>query len=299
MSLSVKGITKSFGSHKAVDNMSFEMPGPGVFGLIGTNGAGKTTAIRCILGIMPADGGSATWNGTVISRESLSFGYMPEERGIYMKTKVLDQLVYFAMLRGMNKTDAKKNSLRYLDRLEVSEYAEVPAERLSKGNQQKIQIISALVHDPVLIFLDEPFSGLDPVNATVLKNLLDELAEEKRYIVMSSHQMNTVEDHCEDILILHKGKTLQSGGLRAIKKSFGYTKLIIERSEAAEREAGALGLTLTAKRTGELEYAINGSELPIKLLKALTESGNPPLKFLIDEPDLNEIFIKSVAASDL
>ena len=161
MSLKVDSLTKAFGEKTAVDHISFTMDAPGVFGLIGTNGAGKTTTIRMILGIMSADSGSAAWNGKPISRETLAFGYMPEERGIYMKNKVLEQLVYFGMLRGMNGTDAKKRALRLMERLGVTEYKDMPAEKLSKGNQQKIQLISTLIHDPELIFLDEPFSGLD------------------------------------------------------------------------------------------------------------------------------------------
>ena len=181
MSLKVDSLTKAFGEKTAVDHISFTMDAPGVFGLIGTNGAGKTTTIRMILGIMSADSGSAAWNGKPISRETLAFGYMPEERGIYMKNKVLEQLVYFGMLRGMNGTDAKKRALRLMERLGVTEYKDMPAEKLSKGNQQKIQLISTLIHDPELIFLDEPFSGLDPVNAEVLRGLIEELVDEAIY----------------------------------------------------------------------------------------------------------------------
>ncbi|HBR32217.1 MAG TPA: ABC transporter ATP-binding protein, partial [Clostridiales bacterium] len=200
MGLHIKNMIKSFGSNIAVNDISFSMEKPGVFGLIGTNGAGKTTCIRTILGIMSADSGKAEWNEKKISRENLSFGYMPEERGIYMKTKVLEQLVYFGTLRGMSKTDAKKSALDYMERLGVSEYRDVPAEKLSKGNQQKVQLITTLIHNPELIFLDEPFSGLDPVNTNTLNNLIHELVLEKRFVVMSSHQMSTVEEYCEDIL---------------------------------------------------------------------------------------------------
>ena len=218
MGLLVENLTKTFGNKVAVDHLSFQMEEPGVFGLIGTNGAGKTTTIRMILGIMQADEGRALWNGTAINRDTLSFGYMPEERGIYMKNKVLEQLVYFGRLRGMNRSDAQKSALRYLQRLGMENEKNSLVEKLSKGNQQKIQLISTLIHDPKLIFLDEPFSGLDPVNTEVLRGLLQELIDEKRYIVMSSHQMSTVEEYCKDILILHQGQTKLYGNLRDIKR---------------------------------------------------------------------------------
>jgi ABC-2 type transport system ATP-binding protein len=294
MSLSVKNITKAFGSNIAVDNLSMHMETPGVFGLIGTNGAGKTTTIRCILGIMSADNGSAEWNGNKISRETLSFGYMPEERGIYMKTKVLEQLVYFGMLRGMNKTDAKSSALSYMDKLGVTEYSDIPAEKLSKGNQQKIQLISTLIHNPVLIFLDEPFSGLDPVNAVILNDLIDELVDRKRFIVMSSHQMNTVEQYCKDILILHKGKTVLQGNLTKIKSGYGHTNLVVSRSDEIQSIAQQTGMQLIAKRAEELEYKINGMEMAGAFLKKMVESDIHPTKFLVKEPSLNEIFIEKV-----
>ena len=183
--LEVEGLTKAFGQRLAVDDLSYSIDEHVVFGLIGTNRAGKTTTIRMILGILTPDEGSARWDGRPIDRETLSFGYMPEERGIYMKTRVLEQLVYFGMLRGMSKGDARASALGYMQRLGVEEYKDMPAEKLSKGNQQKIQLIATLVHNPRLIFLDEPFSGLDPVNAEMLRGLIRELVDEGRMIVMS------------------------------------------------------------------------------------------------------------------
>ena len=294
MSLSVRSLTKAFGDNIAVDNLTFSMEKPGVFGLIGTNGAGKTTTIRSILGIMTADSGSAEWNGKRISRETLSFGYMPEERGIYMKSKVLEQLVYFGMLRGMNKTDAKSSALSYMERLGVTEYKDMAAEKLSKGNQQKIQLISTLIHNPVLIFLDEPFSGLDPLNAVALSSLIEELIADKRYIVMSSHQMNTVEDYCEDLVILHKGKTVLQGNLKKIKAGYGHTNLVITRRDEIMPVAEKAGLRLIAKRAEELEFGIDGTEMANAFLKMLVEDGIFPYRYIIKEPSLREIFIEKV-----
>ncbi len=294
MGLHIKNMIKSFGSNIAVNDISFSMEKPGVFGLIGTNGAGKTTCIRTILGIMSADSGKAEWNEKKISRENLSFGYMPEERGIYMKTKVLEQLVYFGTLRGMSKTDAKKSALDYMERLGVSEYRDVPAEKLSKGNQQKVQLITTLIHNPELIFLDEPFSGLDPVNTNTLNNLIHELVLEKRFVGMSSHQMSTVEEYCEDILMLHKGKSVLQGNLKEIKKGYGHTNLIISCEQDIALYANEAGLELISRRADESEYRITGDEMAQSFLKKLINEGIFPIKYIVKEPSLNEIFIQKV-----
>lgn len=294
MSLKVDSLTKTFGEKTAVDHISFTMDAPGVFGLIGTNGAGKTTTIRMILGIMGADSGSATWEGKSISRETLAFGYMPEERGIYMKNKVLDQLVYFGMLRGMNRADARKRALQLMERLGVTEYKDMVAEKLSKGNQQKIQLISTLIHDPELIFLDEPFSGLDPVNAEVLRGLIAELVEEKKYVVMSSHQMSTVEEYCENLVILHHGKTIVAGNLRAIKSGYGHTNLVVRTGEDITEYAQKAGMVLMEKRADESEYKITGDSMANRFLESLLKAQIYPLKYEIKEPSLHEIFIEKV-----
>ena len=296
MGLYVKNLTKTFGSKVAVDHLSFQMEESGVFGLIGTNGAGKTTTIRMILGIMQADEGKALWNDTPINRDSLSFGYMPEERGIYMKNKVLEQLVYFGRLRGMNRSDAQKSALRYLQRLGMENEKNTLVEKLSKGNQQKIQLISTLIHDPKLIFLDEPFSGLDPVNTEVLRGLLQELIDEKRYIVMSSHQMSTVEEYCKDILILHQGQTKLCGNLREIKRGYGHTNLLISCDVNIDETAKQYGLEVIEKRANETEYRIHGDEMAHSLLSHMLSQGFYPTKFEIREPSLNEIFIEKVGA---
>lgn len=296
MSLQVQELYKTFGEKVAVDHLSFEMQEAGVFGLIGTNGAGKTTTIRMILGILQPDGGSACWDGRPITRETLSFGYMPEERGLYMKNKVIDQLIYFGQLRGMTREAAKKSALSYMERLDVLQYQNMTAEKLSKGNQQKIQLIATLIHNPQLIFLDEPFSGLDPVNTELLRGLICELKEDNRFIVMSSHQMATVEEYCENLVILHHGKTVLSGNLRGIKASYGHTNLIVgcgegERAQAAKIAEGC-GLKLLEQRATESEYKITGDEMGNAFLKALVAAGCCPLKFEIREPSLNEIFIE-------
>lgn len=294
MGLIVNELTKKFGEKTAVDHLSFSMEGPGVFGLLGTNGAGKTTTIRTILGIMSPDSGSATWNNTPITRETLAFGYLPEERGIYMKTKVLEQLIYFGMLRGMKKEAARKSALNYMERLQVTEYKNVPAEKLSKGNQQKVQLIAAIIHNPRLIFLDEPFSGLDPVNAQVLRQLVKELVDEGKYIILSTHQMETVEEYCKDLVILDRGKTLLKGNLKEIKAGYGHINLVVSTREEVRDIAKTAGLQLFEERASETEYKIQGDNMAHEFLKRMLDAGIYPIKFEIREPSLQEIFVRKV-----
>ena len=231
MSLVIKNISKSFGDKKVVDNLSFELNKPGVFGLLGTNGAGKTTTIRMILGIIKKDSGDISWNGKSVTRENVNFGYLPEERGLYPKSKIYDQLMYFANLKGMSKIDADKSIRYWLDKLKVSEYINYTAEKLSKGNQQKIQFITAVLHNPDLIVLDEPFSGLDPVNTEILSNIMKELVKDGKYIIMSSHQMSSVEEFCTDLVILDRGKSILKGNLKEIKNSYKTSKVIVEAND--------------------------------------------------------------------
>lgn len=297
MGLIVNELTKRFGEKTAVDHLSFSMDAPGVFGLLGTNGAGKTTTIRNILGIMTPDEGNATWNGTPITRETLAFGYLPEERGIYMKTKVLEQLIYFGMLRGMKKEEAKKAACGYMKRLHVEEYKNMPAEKLSKGNQQKIQLIAAIIHNPKLIFLDEPFSGLDPVNVQVLRQLVKELVDEGRYIILSTHQMETVEEYCKDLVILDRGKTLLEGNLREIKAGYGHTNLVVSTDADVSSIAREEGLQLFEERAAEKEYKIKGDEMAHRFLKKMLDKNIYPVKFEIREPSLQEIFVRKAGES--
>ncbi|MGI6049207.1 MAG: ABC transporter ATP-binding protein [Acetivibrionales bacterium] len=297
MSLRVQNLTKTFDGKVAVDDISFEMAEPGVFGLIGTNGAGKTTTIRMILGIMPPDSGSSYWDDKIITRE-MNFGYMPEERGIYMKTTVLEQLIYFGVLRGMKKHEAKESAQSLMDRLGVIEYKNMLTEKLSKGNQQKIQLITTLIHDPKLIFLDEPFSGLDPVNTEMMRNLLYELVEAGKYIVLSSHQMSTVEEYCKNLVILHKGKTILQGNLSQIKSGYGHTNLIIKTDQDISAFALEEGLQLIRERADETEYRITGDEMANSFLNKILEAGIYPVKYEITEPSLNEIFIGKVGAEE-
>lgn len=298
MSLVVENLTKRFWEKTAVDHISFSMETPGVFGLLGTNGAGKTTTIRTILGIMEADEGKAQWNGRKINRETLAFGYLPEERGIYMKTKVLEQLIYFGMLRGMKREAAKKSALGYMERLGVMEYKNMPAEKLSKGNQQKVQLISALIHNPRLVFLDEPFSGLDPVNGKMLRDLVSELVEEGKYIILSTHQMETVEEYCKNLLILNRGRTILQGNLKEIKSAFGRTNLCVTVNGDVEDMAREEGLEIFERRAVETEYKFKEEEMAHRFLKRMLDAGIYPDKFEIREPSLQEIFVRKAGETE-
>lgn len=296
MGLIVRNVSKSFGEKKAVDALSFEMREPGVFGLIGTNGAGKTTTIRMILGVADADEGEILWNSGPLNRDTVRFGYMPEERGIYPKIKVHEQLVYFGELRGMKRSAAAAAADKWLERLGVTEYRNLTAEKLSKGNQQKIQLIATVLHDPELIFLDEPFSGLDPVNVDTFKGVIAELIADGRYIVMSTHQMTTVEEYCRDLLILNRGKTVLAGNLREIKAGYGHTNLSIGCAADILPMAERHGLRLLEKTADGYEFKIDGDQMAQALLTEMVQSGLFPERYEIREPSMHEIFVEKVGA---
>lgn len=295
MGLKVSNVDKSFAGKKAVDNISFEIDKPGVFGLLGTNGAGKTTTIRMLLGIINKDKGAISWNGKDVKRKHVNFGYMPEERGVYPKTKIFDQLMYFSELKGMRKSKAEDAIKYWLKKLEIEEYINMPAEKLSKGNQQKVQFVIAVMHDPELIVLDEPFSGLDPVNTELLKKIILELVREGKYIIMSSHQMTSIEEFCTDILILNRGKTILKGNLKDIKNSYPANKLEIIANKNIDNEIEKLGFDRYENIDNRYNVAINSEENANRLFKnlALIEDLNI-IKFELKKPSLNDIFIEKV-----
>lgn len=294
MSLDVSSLIKKFGEKTVVDNLSFKIEKPGVFGLLGTNGAGKTTTIRMILGILEKDNGSIEWNGRPVTRESVKFGYLPEERGLYPKAKIVDQLSYFGKLRGMDGKSVKKVINYWFDRLNVSEYSNSTAEQLSKGNQQKIQLITALLHDPELIVLDEPLSGLDPVNADLFKSVIYELVEKGKFIIMSSHHMESIEDYCEDLVILKNGKTVLNGNLKQIKTSYGRTNLTVNAQDDIDVLIKKEGIHLISKNATGYELKIKSDEQAYSLLEKIIASKIRLDKFEIREPSLHEIFIEKV-----
>ena len=294
MGLVLKNVSKTFVGKRAVDNISFELNKPGVFGLLGTNGAGKTTTIRMLLGIIKKDSGEITWNGKAVDRKSVNFGYLPEERGVYPKVKIYDQLMYFAELKGMKKEEADEAIKNWAKKLKVEEYLDKTAEKLSKGNQQKIQFMTAVIHNPELLVLDEPFSGLDPVNTELLKNIIINLVKEGKYIIMSAHQMSTIEEFCSDILILNKGKTVIKGNLKEIKDTYPANRVQIETNENIETDIKKLGLEIENIKNYSYTVKIFDEQKAHELLKELVIKGITINKFEIMKPTLNDIFIEKV-----
>ena len=260
----------------------------------GTNGAGKTTTIRMLLGILKKDTGNITWNGKKVERKSVNFGYLPEERGVYPKTKIYDQLMYFAKLKGMSKSEADKAINKWAKVLKVEEYIPMPAEKLSKGNQQKIQFMTAIIHNPELIVLDEPFSGLDPVNTEILKNIIIDLVKEGKYIIMSSHQMASIEEFCTDILILNKGNTVLQGNLKEIKETYKANRLELSTNKNIDEYIKEFNKDIEFSKNNEYSIKIDSEEKAHQLLHKLVSDDIEVDKFEIKKPTLNDIFIEKV-----
>ena len=294
MSLVLKNVSKSYSDKKVVDNISLKLDKPCVYGLLGTNGAGKTTTIRMILGILKKDSGEITWNGKTVDRKNVNFGYLPEERGVYQKIKIFDQLMYFAELKGMDKKEAEKEIKEWAKRLKVEEYLYQTAEKLSKGNQQKIQFMTAIIHNPELIVLDEPFSGLDPVNTEIIKNIIIDLVKKGKYVIMSAHQMATIEEFCSDILILDRGKTVLQGNLTEIKKSYPANRVKIEAEEDISKYIEQSNLEVENEIDNNYVLKIDNEKKAHEILSNLVKAGILLNKFEIMKPTLNDIFVEKV-----
>lgn len=317
MSLVVRNLKKSYGDKVVVDNLSFEMPRPGVYALLGTNGAGKTTAIRMILDMLARDDGEVLWNDEPLSTANCNIGYLAEERGLYPKYSLMDQLLYFAELRGVPKEEAKERIRYWARRLEAEEYLYPPApkvealgekkkraktkafkpklaDQLSKGNQQKIQFMIALISDPDLIVLDEPLSGLDPVNTDLFKGIIREQIAAGKYLIMSSHQMATVEEFCTDITILDRSRVVLQGNLNDIKKSYGRVNLNLKTEQEVRHLIEEAGVEILAEKEREYQLKVTGEEEANQLLVKLIEAGTTVINFDLREPSLHEIFVEKV-----
>lgn len=297
MTLIIKDVTKRFGTFTAVDHLSLEIPEKEIFGFLGANGAGKTTTFRMILGLLDATEGTITLDGKKIDYSTSSIiGYLPEERGLYPKLKVKEQIIYLARLRGMQKQDALDELNYWLERFKVPEYLDKKVEELSKGNQQKIQFLAAVIHKPKLLILDEPFSGLDPVNVELLKQAVIELKEAGTTIVFSSHRMEHVEEMCENLCIMQKGRPVVHGSLKEIKRSFGKKNLVIHADFDLRFLENYQGVT-KAKHTPEgIELQITGEEVSTAIIQEIAKKGFIR-KFVLEEPSLNDIFIEKAGAS--
>lgn len=310
MSLVVKDLTKKYGEKTVVDHLSFSIEQPGVFALLGTNGAGKSTSIRMMLGMLSKNEGSVMWKGKPLDSINASVGYLAEERGLYPKYSLMDQLLYFAKLKNVPKKIAQNRIKEYAKKLNVENYLypeptakgkkakPYKAEQLSKGNQQKIQLLAALISDPELLILDEPLSGLDPVNADVFKAIIREEIAKGKYIIMSSHQMATIEEFCEDIVILNKGQAVLQGNLNEIKKSYGRVNLHVKCEGNIDPMIAELGLQVVNKTPNEYHIKVRKEEEASLLLEKIMQAKLPVIKFEIREPSLHEIFVEKVGGSD-
>lgn len=290
MILELKNIEKSFGEKKVLKGISLVAEGGKAFGLLGRNGAGKTTSIRIMMNVFPANSGEVLFDGKPINYEKVQFGYLPEERGLYPKKKIIDQLVYFAELKGMKKKDAVAAVDYWLERLGMTEYRNKRLDTLSKGNQQKIQLITALAHDPEIVILDEPFSGLDPVNALLLKDVVKETIAKGKIVLFSSHQMNYIEEFCDSIAIINGGEVVLKGDLHEIKRNYPRNRLVV-RSRQNDVIFTEYKETCEWGEDDELLITLSDPNEKKNVMRKLTESYDID-EIKIYEPSLNDIFVE-------
>lgn len=305
MKLEVKDITKSFGDKQVLHGISFEVQSGRALGLLGRNGAGKTTTIRILMDVFRANSGEVLLDGEKFNQRKHLIGYLPEERGLYPKKKVIEQMVYLGRIRGISKSEAVANSKKWLKRLGVLEYENAKLETLSKGNQQKVQLASTLVCDPDIVILDEPFSGLDPVNSRILQDVVMELIGQNKIVIFSSHQMSYVEEFCKDIVIINKGNVVLSGDLDNIKREFGKNQLVVSAVDKTlddleniinEHMSDILEIT---GRTKEELIIKNVADVSRKQILSKFISENIEIeRFETYKPSLNDIFVSKVGDAD-
>lgn len=298
--LEVEGLTKAFGEMKAVDNVSFRIPDGKILGLIGQNGAGKSTTFRLILNFLDQDKGRISWNGQPINEEDYNIiGYLPEERGLYPKVTIEDQLVYFGRLRGKSKKEIVPLIDKWMDKFQVKGKKTDKVKSLSKGNQQKVQLISTLIHEPKLVILDEPFSGLDPVNAELLKQGIIELKDQGSCVIFSSHNMENVEQICDHLVMLKNGKMVLNGRVNEIREQFGRTQLQIETTISKEELESMSGvLEVIEKRTNMFNIRLEDPSVGKVIFDRALELTDYLPVFNQQPPTLEEIFKLKVGEED-
>lgn len=296
--IEVSSLTKNFDKKTALNNLSFKVKPAAAFGLLGRNGAGKTTCIRIIMDIFPADSGFVSIDGVSLLKSGKKIGYLPEERGLYPKKTIIDQMVYLGELRGLKASQAKKNAADLLEQLEASEYLGKKLDTLSKGNQQKIQLAIALINEPDIIILDEPFSGLDPVNAQILKRLVTEQVKNGRTVIFSSHQMSAVEEFCDDICLIDNGTAILSGNLREIKKSYPRNNIYLEAEDSGvdikELLTRYIKLAAIEKKGAGYVVSLSQPEQRYELLRLIADKNIRLDVFSVIEPSLEDIFVEKV-----
>lgn len=299
MKLEVRDLSKSFGGNEVLHGISFSVESGNALGLLGRNGAGKTTTIRILMNIFKGNAGSVLLDGKPFDPAKHQIGYMPEERGLYPKKTVSEQLIYLGMLRGLSAKKAKENMKKWLAKMEVSEYENRKLETLSKGNQQKVQLAQTLITDPKIIILDEPFSGLDPVNSQILKDVISEQIQQGKLVIFSSHQMSYVEEFCQQIAILNHGDVVLSGELKEIKREFGRDRLVVSSLEETPEELAhrlrdtfADLLEVEKVQKDRLIIRKKASDAKLKILERLVEQDVDLEFFGMYEPSLNDIFVE-------
>ena len=290
MILELKNIEKSFGEKKVLTGVSFKAEGGKAFGLLGRNGAGKTTSIRILMDVFAANSGEVLMDGQPIDYNKIGIGYLPEERGLYPKKIIIDQLTYFAELKGMSRKAAVQSIDYWLKRLGMTEYRNKKLETLSKGNQQKIQLITALAHNPDIIILDEPFSGLDPVNAMLLKDVVKEQIAKGKIVLFSSHQMSYIEEFCDSIAILNNGVVALHGDLHDIKRDYPRDRLVV-KTETPDAIIADFGASCTVMENGDLMIRLaEPCEKKATMTRLVEKYDIDEVK--VFEPSLNDIFVE-------
>jgi len=304
--LEVKNLTKKYGEKVVVNDLSFSINEPGVYALLGTNGAGKTTSIRMILGMLAKNDGEVLWNGKPFTAAEMNVGYLAEERGLYPKYSLLDQLLYFASLKKVPKKLAMERIKYWAERLQVEEYIFPPktvkgkaakanrADQLSKGNQQKVQLMAALISEPQFLILDEPLSGLDPVNTDLFKGIIREEIAKNKYLIMSSHQMPTIEEFCTDITIMNRGQAVLQGNLNEIKKGYGRVNLFVKSDSEIMPYIKKFGIQIVEKMPSEYHLKVTDERKAREFLANMMQDNVPLVKFELREPSLHEIFVEKV-----
>lgn len=296
MLLSINSVTKSFGDKQVLKGISFSTTSGKALGLLGRNGAGKTTMIRIIMNVFGADSGNVTLDGEPIDFKKIRIGYLPEERGLYPKKKIMEQLIYFAALQGVDKKSATHQADKLFKKLNIEEYKNVRLDTLSKGNQQKVQLIATLICNPDIIILDEPFSGLDPVNASLLKEIVKDLIADNKLVLFSSHQMNYIEEFCDDIIILSGGQIAISGSIHDIKRSYARNIIEIKTEEPSKiadylNSANAEFIKRVSTNENLVTVTLQNDECKNNLFELLSKLGNHVDSVAVKEPTLNEIFV--------
>lgn len=297
MALDISGISKRYGAFRAVNDISFTVKPGRIFGFLGTNGAGKTTTMRMILDIIRPDSGEITWNGrpnTDVPRRAL--GYLPEERGLYPKMQVEEQLLFLAQLYGANKRDARRSLDEWLERLEIIGNGKKTVEQLSKGNQQKIQFLAAIIHDPEILILDEPFSGLDPVNAEQMKQAFLTMRDRGKTIIFSTHQLDDAQELCQDVAIIHRGNLMIAGDVQGVRQSTG--RQIVRFAVDGDLEltwlSGMRDVGVHRRREDYVELSVGDEDSARRVLREAIERQLPVTRFEISYPSLNDVFLGAV-----